>query len=160
MKKFILVLTVVIISFVLLNADTGKYTDVKELLTIQAKVFEEYIKGCESAKDAKDVAVVINKMTDGFKSMIPHIKALAKKYGNLEEVFDKNPPEELKPDIEKMEELSKKMVGASMKLGQYIQDPEVKKANEEFQKVMKEMEQIVKPKTEAPGEKKDDNKEE
>jgi hypothetical protein len=150
MKKLVLGLMVIIISFVLLNAnpDQGKYADIKDLLAKQTKIFDEYIKACENVKEAKDVVALINNFKEGFQSLIPDLKALVKKYGDLEKLFEDNPPEELKPDLEKIEELSKKMSGVSVKLAPYAQDPEVLKAQQEFLEVMLEMKEIVKPKTE------------
>lgn len=150
MKKFVLGFIVMLISFVLLDANPGqdKYADIKDLLAKQTKVFEEYIKACENVKDAKDVVILINNFKEGFKALIPDLKALVKKYGDLEKLFEDNPPEELKPDLEKIEELSRKIAGISAKLAPYAQDPEVVKANQEFFKLMKELKEIVKPKTE------------
>ncbi|MDP8214670.1 MAG: hypothetical protein RAO92_05820 [Candidatus Euphemobacter frigidus] len=50
-----------------------------------------------------------------------------------------NPPEELKDEVKKMEELMPRFFGAMMKLGQeYGQDPEVKKALEKMQSLGQE----------------------
>jgi len=150
MKKLVIGLIMMVISFVLLNAKPaqGEYADIKDLLAKQTKVFEEYIKACENVKEAKDVVVIINNFKEGFKALIPDLKALVKKYGDIEKLFQENPPEELKPDLEKIGELSQKMAEVSVKLAPYAQDPEVVKAQQEFVKLMQEMKEIVKPKTE------------
>lgn len=156
MKKFIFVLTVVIISFVLLNAQekqTEKYDDIKDMIVMQCKILEEYIKGCEKVKEAKDVVVLLTKYKDGCKALIPDLKALMKKYGSLEKVVGENPPEELKPHLEKMKDLTQRLFGASMALGKYKDDPEVKKAQEEVRKVRQEINQITNPKKEGEKEK-------
>jgi hypothetical protein len=155
MKKLVLGFIVILISFVLQNANPGqdKYADVKDLLAKQTNVFEEYIKACENVKNAKDVVVLINNFKEGFKALTPDLKTLVKKYGDLNKLLKDNPPEELKPGLKKIEELSIKVAEVSMKLEPYAQDPEVLKAQQEFFKAMKEMKEIVKPKTE--GEKKE-----
>jgi len=60
--------------------------------------------------------------------------------GRDTELKDKsNPPEELKDEVKKMEELMPRFFGAMMKLGQeYGQDPEVKKALEKMQSLGQE----------------------
>ena len=150
MKKIFLVMTIAIFSFTLLNAQAlEEYSDVIDMIVKQNKVLEEYIKGCENAKEAKDVVVLLTKYKDSFKALIPELKALVKKYGPLGEIFKDNPPEHVKPYIKKNEELIQSLLGASIELGKYKDDPEVKKVTEEVQKVQQEVNAIVNPKKEG-----------
>ncbi len=60
---------------------------------------------------------------------------MEEKYPELTDISD--PPEELKEEAAKMEELMSKMMSTMMKAAQYADDPEVQKAQAEFQEVMK-----------------------
>jgi hypothetical protein len=152
MKKFIVLLTLCIIASGLSNAQAlkpEKYEDIKNMIISQCKILEEYIKGCENVKEAKDVVVLLTKYKNGCQALIPDLKALMKKYGSLEKVIGKNPPENLKPDLKKMEELTQQLFGASIALGKYKEDPDVKKAQEEVNKVRQEINRITNPKKEG-----------
>lgn len=152
MKKFIIILTVCIISVGFLNSQektTAKYDDIKDMLIKQCSILEEYIKGCKNVKEAKDVVLLLNKYTDSCKALIPDLKALMKKYGSLEKVIGDKPPEELKPHLDKRRDLTEQLLGASIDLGKYKEDPAVKKAQEEVTKVLQEINQITNPKKEG-----------
>jgi hypothetical protein len=150
MKKLFLICTIAILSIALLNAqELEKYSDVIDMIVKQSNILEEYIKGCENVKEAKDVVVLLTKYKDGFKVLIPDLKTLVKNYGPLGELFKDNPPENVKPHLKRMEELSQKLFGASMELGKYKEDPEVKKAQAEVVKVQMEIAQITNPKKEG-----------
>jgi len=152
MKKSIILLTVCIISFGLLNAqvlEPEKYVDIKDMIIMQCSILEDYIKGCENVKETKDVVVLLTKYKDSCKAMIPDLKKLIKKYGSLEKIIGENPPENLKPHLTKMQELTQKLFGASMELGKYKEDPAVKKAQEEVTKVRQEINQVTNPKKEG-----------
>lgn len=154
MKKLFLVFTIAIFSFTLSNAqELEEYSDIIDMLVKQSKIMEEYIKGCENVKEAKDVVVLLTRYKEGSKTLIPDLKTLIKKYGPFEKLFGENPPENVKPHIKKIEELTQKFYGASMALGKYKDDPEVKKANDELRKVLMEIGQITKPKKEGEEEK-------
>ncbi|MCK5056943.1 MAG: hypothetical protein KAT34_09830 [Candidatus Aminicenantes bacterium] len=152
MKKFIVLLTLCIIASGLSNAqalEPEKYEDIKNMIISQCKILEEYIKGCENVKEAKDVVVLLTKYKNGCQALLPDLKALMKKYGSLEKVIGENPPENLKPDLKKMEELTQQLFGASIALGKYKEDPDVKKAQEEVNKVRQEINRITNPKKEG-----------
>ncbi len=152
MKKFIVLLTLCIIASGLSNAqalEPEKYEDIKNMIISQCKILEEYIKGCENVKEAKDVVVLLTKYKNGCQALLPDLKALMKKYGSLEKVIGENPPENLKPDLKKMEELTQQLFGASIALGKYKEDPDVKKTQEEVNKVLQEINRITNPKKEG-----------
>lgn len=154
MKKIFLIFTIAVFAFTLSNAqELEEYSDVIDMIAKQNKILEEYIKGCENAKEAKDVVVLLTKYKDGFKALIPELKALVKKYGPLGEIFKDNPPEHVKPYIKKNEELIQSLLGASIELGKYKDDPEVKKVQEEVRKVQMEINGIINPKKEGEEEK-------
>jgi hypothetical protein len=59
---------------------------------------------------------------------------MEEKYPELKDMSD--PPEELKEEAAKMEELASKMMSTLMKAAQFADDPDVQKAQAEFQEVM------------------------
>jgi gas vesicle protein len=146
MKKITLVLVVVGISLVLLSANPGDYTDVKNLFSKQATLMQNYINACANVKEAKDVVAIFDNLKEGFKELMPDIKALVDKYGDLEKLFEDETPEELKADLDKMKDLTQKMMTESMKLSQYAQDPDVVKSQQDLTRVMKEIDDMVKAK--------------
>jgi hypothetical protein len=56
-----------------------------------------------------------------------------------------NPPETLKPDLAKINELAPKMDVAFGKISQYMTDPDVMKAFQEFQQVMLDLQNTLSP---------------
>jgi uncharacterized coiled-coil DUF342 family protein len=114
----------------------GKYGEAKELLNKTVTAMEDFAKAMDKATEAKAVAAGINKFKDAMAAIKPRMQALDKKFPELKD--ETKVPEELKPFIKKMEEMSSKMISASMKAYQFIQDPEVQKAQEELNKVMQD----------------------
>ena len=154
MKKIFLIFTIAIFTFTLANTqEVEEYSDIIDMIVKQNKVLAEYIKGCENAKEAQDVVVLLTNYKNGFKALIPDLKTLVEKYGPLGEIFDDNPPEHVKPHLKKNEELVQALLGASIELGKYKDDPEVKKVTEEVQKVQMEISSIINPKKEGEEEK-------
>jgi hypothetical protein len=148
MKKLVLVIAVFFISMIVLNA-VPEYEDVKIFLDKQIKTFEVFIKNCEGVTDAKSAAAAIAGFTKDFRALMPEIKALSTKYKDLQGMMKTNPPAELAPHITKMEEMAKNMSPAMMKIMQYAQDPEVMKAQQDFQKLMMELNKLNQVEKEA-----------
>jgi hypothetical protein len=70
------------------------------------------------------------------KEMKSKMEGLDKKYPELKDMA--NPPQELKTETEEMSKVVMKMGSVMIKAMKYADDPEVKKAQEEFQKVWTE----------------------
>lgn len=160
MKKLTLVLMVLGFSLLLLSANPEEYTDVKDLFAKQATLMQNYITACADVKEAKDVVAIFDNLKEGFKTLKPAIKAVVDKYGDLEKLFDQETPEVLKPDLDNLKALTQKMMTESMKLAQYTQDPEVVKAQQDLTRVMQEINDIVKAKSEEKKEEKTEEKKE
>jgi phage shock protein A len=114
----------------------GKYGEAKDLLNKSLTAMDDFVKAIDQAKDAKAVAAAITNFKDSMAALKPKMQALDKKYPELKD--ETKMPEDLKPLMTKMQEMSSKMINASMKAYQYNQDPEVQKAQEELNKVMKD----------------------
>jgi hypothetical protein len=114
----------------------GKYGEAKNLMNKTLTAMDDFAKDMDKATEAKAVAAGINKFKDAMADLKPKMLALDKKFPELKD--ETNIPEELKPIMKRMEEMSSKMISASMKAYQFIQDPEVQKAQEELNKVMQD----------------------
>jgi hypothetical protein len=146
MKRFMMLFLVIMVSLSMV-VSAADYSDVKEAMAKSREVLSNFVVACDAVKDAAGAAKALNDLATSMEKMIPISTALAKKYKNYMELTQKNPPEELKEESKKMEEVAQKMMGAMMKLGPYMQAPEVKKAQQAMmamgQKMKKAMEEAT-----------------
>jgi hypothetical protein len=115
----------------------GKYADAKKAMENFISATEDFVADLEKADDGKSVAVAINSYAEVMKDVGAEMKALAEKYPEIKD--QKNPPEELKAVVKKMEEVMPKMMGAMMKLAKYAEDPDVMAAQKKMQEAMASM---------------------
>lgn len=121
----------------LLNGETGKYADLKELLIKSTKLNYDFVAACEKAKDAGDFIRILNDFKKGMKELAPLMKAMDNKYKNLEE---SNFPKALKPDLENARVSGQKWSEAYVKAAaKFMNDPDVKKAMEALEKMGKDI---------------------
>jgi hypothetical protein len=109
----------------------GKYADAREAMEEMIVVFDDFGAAMEKADDGKTVAAAIEEFADKMEAMKGKMEELEKKYPELKD--QKNVPEELKDLMPKVEEATKKMIGAMGKIMQYASDPEVAKLMERLQ---------------------------
>jgi len=112
----------------------GEYGDLKDLMSAQAKVMENYIEAMSKVESPEDVVVAMNNFTLEMKGLIPEMKKTLKKYPELSNI--QAPPEPLKAQAEEMRVLSSKLQAATMKTMQFMNDPEVQKAMQKQSEVM------------------------
>ena len=138
MKKF--VLGVIVITFLAGSAvyGSGKYADIKPIIEEMAASLEKLIIELGNAGDADAVAAALDNHTKAMIDLTPKMKEILKKHPELKD--EKTPPEELKPLINKMEELAKKLAGLYAKIGQYSSDSKVQEASKRWQKAAMAME--------------------
>jgi hypothetical protein len=156
MKNKAFIIAVVMSSFIFtssLFSEEGKYSDLKELLLKQQEIINQYISDAEKIKTAPDVVKMYTTFAVNLKKLLPMIKTLAKKYNKLAEFFQGNPPEELKPEMEKLKLLGQKMQGTMRKIAPFMNDPEVRKASAELEKVSLEIYKAGSPESKEPPEK-------
>ena len=77
------------------------------------------------------MAKATNLFADKMEKLTPTMQKLSDKYPELKN--NQNPPEPLKEMQSRMEEASKKMMGAMMKAAPYMADPEVQKAQKRLE---------------------------
>ncbi len=113
----------------------GKYSDVKSTLKELNTVTETWMENMEKADTAKKVASALSDYAQKMKDLRAKMDEFEEKYPELNDMSD--PPEELKEEVAQMEELWSKIMSIMMKAAQFADDPDVQKAQEEFQEVMK-----------------------
>jgi hypothetical protein len=127
-----------LVSLFLLNGCSGKkYEDVKEVNGDMVTIMDEYAAEIDKSANAQDVVKAINRFADKMEALVPKMKKLAEKYPELENMD--NPPEELKESQAKAEAVGQKIAGSMMKIMPYMNDPEVKKAQERMSETMMNM---------------------
>ncbi len=152
MKKTILIVSLLALSFSMsfLSASPGNYDDLKAFMASTNVAMDELVVEMEAAKDAKSIAAAISKMNNKFMAMLPGLKKLYEKYPNLDELTEKNVPEELKAEVEKGKVNQTKMQSFGPKIMQHGSDPAVSKALQEMQQCSMEMAKLKPKKEKAP----------
>lgn len=112
----------------------GKYADLKPVVKEFNQNTEKFINAMEKADSAEKVAAAMKSYTKVMQDVKSKMEKMEEKYPELKTMSD--PPPELGEEAKKMQELMMKMANAMMKAGKYADDPEVKKAQEGFKKVM------------------------
>jgi len=132
--KGLMLSVVILLSLCHTACESGKYSDVQEVLNGQANACRNYIGAMEKAENPQDVAAAINSFTSDTKELMPKIKKIRAKCPWFR---DKQQPcpMELKALTDELKELGNKMVNAGMKNRQYEQDPVVLKAFKDQLKV-------------------------
>ncbi len=138
MKKS--VLGIILITFLAVSAvhGSGKYADVKPIIGEMVAALEKFVTEMGNAGNADAVAAALDNHTKAMIALTPKMKEILKKYPELKD--ETIEPEELKPLINKMEELAKKLGGLYAKIGQYSSDPKVQEASKRWQKAAMAME--------------------
>ncbi|RPI77806.1 MAG: hypothetical protein EHM45_07780 [Desulfobacteraceae bacterium] len=110
----------------------SRTSEAKAIMEKQVSLMENFITAMDNAGDAKTVAAAFTDFGVGMKELTPKMLELSKKYPGLY----KESPEDLKPLVKKIEELSPKMGAAMMKAMQYGNDPAVQEALKNFTSTM------------------------
>lgn len=115
----------------------GKYASAKSLIAKQIDIMNDYAGAMEKAGNAQDVAAALNAYAAGSKDLIPAMKKVQKQFPEM--MTQAEPPAELKPEMDKMKEVMTRIIAASMKAAQYMQDPAVQEAQKKLGEAMSEM---------------------
>lgn len=113
----------------------GKYADIKSVMTKFNENTEKWIEDMDKADSAQKVAAALRDFASHMKGLRSEMEKMEEKYPELKDMSD--PPEVLKEEAQKMEELMMKIMTVMMKAAQYADDPEVQAAQKEFEEVMK-----------------------
>jgi predicted small secreted protein len=140
MKKAIVFACValLVMSVAACNKDGGgKYGDVKKVFGKYIDATEKFATTMDGVKSADDVVKAIEAYTVVAKDLGPQIKGFEAKYPEFKDM--ENPPEELKPLVDRMTAVATKMMGSMGKIAEYASDPKVQEAQTKLNEVMGSM---------------------
>jgi hypothetical protein len=112
----------------------GKYGDVKKVMTKYIDATEKFATAMEGVKDADGVVKAIEAYTVVAKDLGPQIKGFEAKYPEFKDM--ENPPEELKPLVDRMQSIAGKMMGSMGKIAEFASDPKVQAAQAKLTEAM------------------------
>jgi len=133
--KWMIGLCVVVFIFGSIACGGGKYADAKKTVAKSNKALEAFLGKMDKIDNAKDVAAALTGFTSEMEKIMPEMKKLEEKYPELK--GSQGVPEELGEEGKKMMELWGKFASVMMKIQQYGDDPEVQKAQEKLEDIMK-----------------------
>ncbi len=140
MKSMKTVLVVLVIMMALLTvscAKKDKYALAREVILKQVAILEDYVEAMEKADSAPAVAKAINAYSAAQAKLGPAIKEVQEKFPEMKQ--EEEPPVELKPEMDKLNEVMNKMYETMAKGAQFMNDPEVMEAQQNLQKAMETM---------------------
>ncbi len=144
MRKSLIILIIAVFTSGVYTLVAGeKYSEIKKLLGLQKEALEKLLKDEGSIKDGKSAAAVLNQFTEDMKALIPLIVEVAKKYPYVKEIFAGNPPEELKPQMDELKEMGKRMKKTFGKIMQFGRDPAVQEAQKGMMQLQIEITRIL-----------------
>jgi hypothetical protein len=112
----------------------GKYASAKSVIAKQIDIMNRYADAMEKAGNAQDVAAALNAYAADSKDLIPAMKKFQEQYPEMKNQSE--PPAELKPEMDKMQAIMGRIMSASMKAAQYMQDPAVQEAQKKLGEAM------------------------
>jgi len=115
----------------------GKYASAKSVVNKQIAIMENYADAMEKAGNAQDVAAALNAYAAEQKELVPAMKKVQEQFPELKDQAE--PPAELKAEMDKMKAIMGRIISASMKAAQYMQDPAVQEAQKKLAESMSSM---------------------
>ena len=115
----------------------GKYASAKSLIAKQIDIMNDYADAMEKAGNAQDVAAALNAYAAETEELIPAMKKFQEQFPEMKNQAE--PPAELKPEMDKMQTVMGRIINASMKAAQYMQDPAVQEAQKKLGEAMSGM---------------------
>jgi hypothetical protein len=115
----------------------GKYGSAKSLINKQIAIMEDYAQAMEQATSAPEVAKALDAYAAAQKELIPAMKKFQEQFPEMKNQAE--PPAELKPEMDKMQQVMGRVMAASMKAAQYMSDPVVQEAQKRLGESMSGM---------------------
>ena len=115
----------------------GKYGSAKSLINKQIAIMKKYAEAMERATSAAEVAKALNAYAADSEALIPAMKKFKEQFPEMKNQAD--PPVELKPEMDKMQAAMGRIISASMKAAQFMQDPAVREAQKKLSEIMSGM---------------------
>lgn len=114
-----------------------KFSSARDLISKQISIMNNYADAMEKAGSAKDVAAALNAYAADTKDLVPAMKKFQEQFPEMKNQAE--PPAELKPEMDKMQAVMGRIINASMKAAQYMQDPAVQEAQKKLGEAMSGM---------------------
>jgi len=114
-----------------------KFSSARTLIAKQIEIMNRYADAMEKAGSARDVAAALDAYAAGTRDLIPDMKKFQEQFPEMKNQAE--PPAELKPEMEKMQAVMGRIINASMKAAQYMQDPAVQEAQKKLGEAMSGM---------------------
>jgi hypothetical protein len=133
-KRMVWLAAVLLVGGALACGGGGKYAQAKKLINKQIDIMVNYADAMEKAGNAQDVAAALNAYAAASAELAPEMKKFQEQYPELKNQAE--PPVELKPEMEKMQQVMGRIMSASMKAAQYMQDPAVQEAQKKLGEAM------------------------
>jgi len=146
MKKVLFISVIILYVFSWSSIFAKDYKDAEPVIKEMAVSLETFINGLEKADTASKIAAVINSYAADMTRIAPVFKKLMKKYPELND--EDTHPEALKPYIQKMENMTQKLIKLYSKITEHMNDTAVSEAFEKLNKASAMMD----PKEEKEGE--------
>ena len=115
----------------------SNYEDAESVLADYAQVIEDYTVAMESADNSRDVVAAINSVTDAMRTLIPEMQRVLLEYPELSS--QEEHPIAIKQRIEKFSQVDNRYELAMSKTEQYLGDPNVQEALQEYRRVLWEL---------------------
>ncbi len=115
----------------------GKYAQAKKLINKQIDMMNDYADAMEKAENAQDVAAATNTYAAATADLVPDMKKFQEQYPEMKNQAD--PPAELKPEMDRMQQSMGRMISASMKAARFMMDPAVQEAQKKLGEAMSGM---------------------
>jgi hypothetical protein len=137
MKTTVRLVLVLMISAAIGCGGGGKYAQAKKLINKQVEIMNDYATAMEKAENAKDVAAALNAYAAGTADLAPDMKKFQEEFPGMKDQAE--PPAELKPGMDKMQQVMGRIISASMKAARYMMDPAVQEAQKKLGEAMSGM---------------------
>ena len=112
----------------------NQYADVIELNRTYIDLIASYISDLDKADNAGDTAKAMNRFADKLEPLWKNMERLNDKYPELRDM--ETLPEPLRKSFSEAEEMGRKMSGSFIKIIPYMEDPEVRKAQQRLANIM------------------------
>ncbi len=137
MKRAAMLFCCVAMTGAILTACGSKvdYSEVIEVNERYIDLLETYVGNLDKAGDATDVADALHELADGLEVLVPEMKKIMGKYPELKN--EDQQPERVKALTQKSAEVAKQFIGSMTKVMPYMNDPQVREAQERIGTVWK-----------------------
>jgi hypothetical protein len=115
-----------------------KYSDVKIVLSVLIKLYEDFIFRIESVDEPAVISEYIESFSSDLEKLIPELEQLNSKYPELMKFYTE-PPAELKYESETLKLLEPALGNAFFKIKMYAEDPAIKRSIERLNRVLEKI---------------------